>query len=41
MIFENNTFEIKGIKKLINDAGFEATQRTTEYDLIEEMSKAT
>jgi len=29
-----------GIKKLINDAGYEAVQRTTEYDLIEVTSKA-
>ena len=28
------------IKKLINDAGYEAVQRTTEYDLIEVTSKA-
>ena len=36
--FYNRT-SVEGIKKLINDAGFEATQRTTEYDLIEEMSR--
>ena len=33
--FYNRT-SIDGIKKLINDAGFNAVQRTTEYDLIEE-----
>ena len=31
---------VDGIKKLINDAGYEAVQRTTEYDLIEVTSKA-
>jgi cyclic dehypoxanthinyl futalosine synthase len=33
--FYNRT-SVDGIKKLINDAGFNAVQRTTEYDLIEE-----
>ena len=28
------------LEKLINDAGYEAVQRTTEYDLIEVTSKA-
>ena len=38
--FYNRT-SVEGIKKLINEAGFEATQRTTEYDLLEEMSRTT
>ena len=37
--FYNRT-SVDGIKKLINDAGYEAVQRTTEYDLIEVTSKA-
>ena len=28
------------LDELINDAGYEAVQRTTEYDLIEVTSKA-
>ena len=31
--------DIQTIKKLINEAGFEAVQRTTEYDLMEVTSK--
>lgn len=36
--FYNRT-SVDGIRKLINDAGFDAVQRTTEYDLIEETIK--
>ena len=36
--FYNRT-SVDGIKKLINAAGFEAVQRTTEYDLMEVTSK--
>ena len=36
--FYNRT-SVDGIKKLINEAGFEAVQRTTEYDLMEVTSK--
>jgi len=36
--FYNRT-SVDGIKKVINEAGFEAVQRTTEYDLMEVTSK--